>query len=52
MMRLKLKVRAAGLSRKCCDMGPNPLSGLALVMPVEIELQLDYIPRDDHDDGA
>jgi hypothetical protein len=52
MMRVRLNVRAAVLSKKCCDMGPNPLSGSALAVAVEIERQLDYIPGDDHDDGA
>jgi hypothetical protein len=51
MIRLRLKERALGLSKKCCDMGPNPLSGLALAIAVETELQLDYIPTDDHDAG-
>src|SRR5947208_9789468 len=44
--------RAAGLIRKCCDMGPNPLSGWTCAAAVEIERQLDYIPGDDRDDGA
>src|SRR5437762_1751852 len=48
---LRLNVRAAALSRKCCDMGPNPLSGSTLAIAVETELQLDYIPTDDHDAG-
>jgi hypothetical protein len=52
MIRARLKVRAAALSKKCCDMGPNPLSGSALAVNVEIERQLDYIPGDDHDGGA
>jgi len=43
--------RAAGLIKKCRDMGPNPLSGSALAIAVEIERQLDYIPGDDHDAG-
>jgi hypothetical protein len=51
-MLLRLNVRAAALSKKCCDMGPNPLSGSALAIAVETELQLDYIPGDDHDDGG
>jgi len=33
-------------------MGANPLFGLALRDAVETELQLDYIPTDDHDAGA
>jgi len=32
-------------------MGPNPLSGSATAVAVEIERQLDYIPWDDHDEG-
>jgi hypothetical protein len=51
-MLLRLNVRAAALSKKCCDMGPNPVSGPALAIVVEIERQLDYIPGDDHDSGA
>jgi hypothetical protein len=47
-----VKVRAAALSKKCCDMGPNPVSGSTLAVAVEIERQLDYIPGDDQDDGA
>jgi hypothetical protein len=53
MICARLSVRAAGLSKKCCDMGSNPLSGRALcVAAVEIERQLDYIPGDDCDDGV
>ena len=52
MMRLRLSVRAAALSKKCCDLGPNPLLGSPLAVAVEIELQLNYIPGNDHDDGA
>jgi hypothetical protein len=48
----RLGVRTAALSKKCCDMGPNPLSGSAPAVAVEIERQLDYIPGDDHDGGA
>jgi len=51
-MPLRLKLRACGLNKKCCDMGPNPLSGSTPAIAVEIELQLDYIPGDDHDDGG
>jgi hypothetical protein len=50
-MWLRLNVRAAALSKKCCDIGPNPLSGKGPCAAVEIELQLDYIPTDDHDAG-
>jgi hypothetical protein len=52
MMEASDNDRAFADNKKCCDMGPNPLSGSALVVAVEIELQLDYIPGDDHDDGA
>jgi hypothetical protein len=52
MMSRSESVRATGLKRKCCDMGPNPLSGSGLAIAVEIERQLDYIPGDDHDGGA
>jgi hypothetical protein len=31
--------------------GTDPLLGISLAADVEIERQLDYIPRDDHDDG-
>jgi hypothetical protein len=51
-MLLSLSVRAAALNKKCCDMGPNPVSGSALAITVEIERQLDYVPIDDHDSGA
>jgi hypothetical protein len=51
-MLLRLKVRAAALSKKCCDKGANPIRGTGLAVTVEIELQLDYIPRDDHDGGG
>jgi hypothetical protein len=51
-MRVRLNVRAALLSKKCCDMGPNPVSGSARAVAVEIERQLNYIPGDDHGDGA
>jgi hypothetical protein len=33
-------------------MGPNPVSGPAVAVTVEIERQLDYILGDGHDDGA
>ena len=46
------KDRAPGDNKKCCDMGPNPLSGSALAVAVEIERQLDYIPGDDCDAGS
>ena len=51
-MWLRLNVRAAELSKKCCDKGANPSQGIGLAIVVEIELQLDYIPRDDHDGGG
>lgn len=52
IMRARLNERAALLSKNCCDIGPNPVSGSDLAAAVEIERQLDYIPGDDHDDGA
>jgi hypothetical protein len=45
-------VRAAALSKKCCDMGSSPLSRGDPIEAVETELQLDYIPTDDHDAGS
>ena len=52
MMALRLKERALGLSKKCCDMGSSPLLGMDPRDTVETELQLDYIPTDDHDAGS
>jgi hypothetical protein len=47
-----LKLRAAGLIRKCCGKGAEPFLGIDPVVTVEIRLQPDYIPSDDRDDGA
>jgi hypothetical protein len=52
MMLVRLNVRAAALSKKCYHIGPNPVSGSSFAVAVEIKRQLDYIPGDDHDDGA
>jgi len=46
-----LKLRAAGLIKKCCAKGTDPSHGIVPVISVEFERQLDYIPTNDHDDG-
>jgi hypothetical protein len=43
MMRVRLKVRAAALSKKCCDMGSIHVGGSIPFVTVEIERQLDYV---------
>jgi hypothetical protein len=52
MMRARLSVRAAALSKKCCDMGSIHVGKPTPLVAVEIERQLDYIPGDDRDDGV
>ena len=43
---------AAALSKKCCDMGSIHAGEPTSLVAVEIERQLDYIRRDDHDCGG
>jgi hypothetical protein len=42
-MRVRLNVRAAALSKKCCDMGSIHAGGSIPFVTVEIERQLDYV---------
>lgn len=48
----KTQRASGGAEQEMLRHGANPLSGWTLVIAVEIERQLDYIPGDDHDDGA
>jgi hypothetical protein len=52
MMSRSDKVRAAGLSKKCCGKGADPFVGIGPVVILETARQRGYIPRDDRDDGA
>jgi hypothetical protein len=43
---------AAALSKKCCDKGSIHAGEPTSLVAVEIERQLDYIRKDDHDCGG
>jgi hypothetical protein len=52
MIALRESDRAAGLIKKCWDMGSIHAEGPNPLVAVEIERQLDYIRQDDHGCGG